>query len=200
MVFLFLCLFRTWSPLGKHYDQRFSFQTQSSGSTTGQPVREIHHGFYQTTQETWQRKQYIQKKRKEIRQLGNIPWKVSFASNDFLSEVFGFCKLYFFSVWLVLRKNKQPLLPPSSKSQSSWQKKTDWTIPSRGAQKLAKCISLSFRWTTGRRSAHCQRHPGVSLNQFEAPAALHTFSLFRQELAAAGLMNLALWAFSASDR
>lgn len=139
------------------------------------------------------------KKRKERGkkvQLGNLPWKASFASHDFLSEVFSFgiCIFQFDSCW---EKTNSPPLP---KSPSYRPKNYFDTIRSGGAQMLAKCISLSLPLTTGRCSAHCQRHPGVPLNQFVAPAVLHTHSLFKQELGAAGWMHLARWAFSTSDR
>lgn len=104
-----------------------------------------------------------------------------------------FWNLYFFS--RLTRAEKKQTVPssnPPPQSPKAPDQKNDWTIRSRGAQMLAKCTSLSFRLTTERCSAHSQRHPGVSLNQFVAPAVLHTLSLFKQELAAAGLMHLAL--------
>lgn len=82
------------------------------------------------------------KKKKKNLQLGNLPWKASFASHDFLSEVFGFgiCIFQFDSRW---EKTNSPLLP---KSPSYRPKNYFETIRSGGAQMLAKCISLRFLW------------------------------------------------------
>lgn len=188
VLIFFLCLLRTCRPLGKHYDQCFSFQTQSSGSTTGRPVREIHHGFYQTTQESWQWKQ--NKKRKEIRQLGNVPWKASFASHDFLCEVFGICT--FFGLTRAEKKQTSPSFnPPPQSPKAPDSKKNEWTIQSGGAQMLAKLCFLFVGQLDGVLLT-LSVTPGCRQISLWLPLCCTRLVYLNRNPAAAGLMHLAL--------